>query len=254
MKQRGKQKGKRMEWDHQNPSNWHYCACKCTAHGFGVWVGKAATSVWACGHSQNFLASETIYELLNVHKKRGEEGREVIVFCYVVQEERWSQWECIGFRCALQKHWHGKGLSVVKTDEQWAGPQRERHFFVCTGWRCPRTTFLQPRWEPEWPASMRAVAPPAHINWPPMDLVKKEHSWAINQEWGGWSFQCAAKAQGVCGNSGLRMQDSGWKAQMLLLKSTRLSGSDKPPLSLWPYLCHFMTFCSTLHACMHTRI
>ena len=99
-----------------------------------------------------------------------------------------------------------------------------------------------------------AVAPPAHINWPPMDLVKKEHSWAINQEWGGWSFQCAAKAQGVCGNSGLRMQGSGWKAQMLLLKSTRLSGSDKPPLSLWPYLCHFMTFCSTPHACMHTRI
>ena len=40
----------------------------------------------------------------------------------------------------------------------------------------------------------------------------------------------------------------GWKAQMLLLKSTRLPGSDKPPLSPWPYLCHFMTFCSTLHA------
>ena len=185
------------EWNEiiRIPSNWHYCVCKCTAHGFGVLVEKAATPAWAWGHSQNFLASETIYELLNVHKKRGEERREVIVFCHVVQEERWSQWECIGFRC-LQKHWHGKSLSVVKTDDQWAGPQRERHFFVCTGWRCPRTNFLQPRWEPEWPASMRAVAPPAHINWPPMDLGKKEHSWAINQKWVGMVLSVCNQSSG----------------------------------------------------------
>ena len=84
------------------------------------------------------------------------------------------------------------------------------------------------------PASTRAVALPAHIDWPSMDLGKNACSWVMNQEQVGMvpslcsqSSECAWKFRSI------RYR---WKVQILFLKSSRLSGwfpSWKKASPLW---------------------